>query len=324
MNKRSWFWTVLKLAVSIALVGVLLRAVGVEDAISRIASVHPGWLAFGFGVGFVQLWICAGRWQAVLDAIGAALPFKDVFVFWYIGAFFNQTLPSAVGGDVVRGYLAYKDGVGFAPVFNSLILERVVTVLALLVLVAGLSPFTVGMVESANWFIAAAWAALAVGVVGAFVLTILDRLPARVAHWRLVQGMAVLAGDARALLLKPVHASAAMAWSLAGHVNLSVVVYLLARALDVELGLMTALVLFPPVLLAQTVPVSLAGWGVREGAMVAMFALVGMAGDEAFALSVLYGIVIALNSLPGVLFWLATGRRSMREAEAFAAKAEDA
>lgn len=108
---------------------VLLKAVGAQDALARLSSVDPAWLTLAAAVAFFQILICSERWRGVLAAIEARLSIKDSFVFWYVGAFFNQTLPSAVGGDVVRGYMAYKSGLGFAPVLSSLLLERVATVL---------------------------------------------------------------------------------------------------------------------------------------------------------------------------------------------------
>jgi len=322
MTQRRWLPTILKFAVSIVLVGALLNAVGAQDALGRIAGAHLGWLALAVFVGLVQLPICAARWQTVLLAVGAQVSYKVTFVYLYIGAFFNQTLPSAVGGDVVRGYMAYKDGVGFPVVLSSLILERVVTVLALLALVAGLSPFATGLLQGAGWYQGVAWLALAAGVAGTALLMVLDRVPERYTRFRVVRGLVVLAGDTRTTLLKAANAAPAMFWSLLGHVNLSVVVYVLARALDIDVELMTCMVLFPPVLLAQIVPISLAGWGVREGAMVALFSLAGIPAGEALALSILYGILFAVTSMPGAALWLASGRRSLKEAEAFAERAE--
>ena len=115
-SPRKWVGIVFKLGVSVALVAVLLNAVGAESALARITDVDGLWFAAALGVGLFQIVICSERWRGVLDVIGARLSPKRAFVYWYIGAFFNQTLPSSVGGDVVRGYLAYKDGLGFAPV----------------------------------------------------------------------------------------------------------------------------------------------------------------------------------------------------------------
>ena len=55
-----------------------------------------------------------------------------------------------------------------------------------------------------------------------------------------------------------------------------------------------------------------AGWGVREGAMVAMLGTIGIAANEALALSVAYGLLGLIGSLPGGVVWLATGNRTRR------------
>jgi len=320
--KSRWLGTVVKLVISLALVGVLLNAVGAGDAVARLGAVDPAWLALATAVALFQVMSCSERWRGVLAAIDARISFKNAFVFWYIGAFFNQTLPSSVGGDVVRGYLAYKRGLGFAPVLSSLVLERVVTVLALVVLVAGLTPFVADALQGGVWFQRLTLAALAAAVAGTALLMVLDRLPVALSRFRIIKGLVVLAGDARRALLHPANATRALGWSLLGHINLSLVAYLLARALHIDVSLMNCMVLFPPVLLAQIVPISLAGWGVREGAVVAIFALAGVAANEALALSILYGLVMAATSFPGVVLWLVSGRRTLKDAEAFAAQAE--
>lgn len=322
MSNRRWLGAAFKFVISLALVAVLLRAVGVEDAFARLRAVDPAWLALAMGVALFQVVICSERWRGVLAAIDAPLSFRDAWVFWYIGAFFNQTLPSAVGGDAMRGYLAYKRGLGFAPVLSSLVLERVATVLALVALVAALTPLVVADLDGGAWFQRAVWLVAAGAVAATALLMVLDRLPASLTRFRVVRGVVVLAGDARRALLHPVNAARALGWSLLGHINLSLVAYLLARALGVEIGLLDCLVLFPPVLLAQIVPISLAGWGVREGAVVALFALAGVAADQALAVSILFGLTMAVTSLPGVALWLASGRRTLKDAEAFAVKAD--
>lgn len=311
-----------KLGVSVALVAVLLNAVGAREALARIADVDGGWLAAALAVGLLQIVICSERWRGVLDVIDAPISPRRAFVYWYIGAFFNQTLPSSVGGDVVRGYLAYKDGLGFAPVLSSLVLERVVTVLGLVFLVAAFTPFVAHTFQGGAWFEGAVWLALALALGGTAVLMLFDRLPESLARFKAVRGLAVLAGDARALLLKPRPALRVLAWSVLGHVNLTLVAFFLIQGLGLEVGLLECLVLFPAVLMVQTLPISLAGWGVREGAAVALFQMVGVPGEGALALSILFGVVMALVSLPGVVPWIMSGKRNLHEAEDFASRVE--
>jgi len=319
MTLKRAFGLGLKFSISIALIWVLLDKVGVGEAMARLLSVHPGWLALAAVIAMVQVLICTCRWQAVLGGLYVSIGYKKAFKFWYIGAFFNQALPSSAGGDVVRGYLAYKDGMGLAPVLSSLFLDRAVTVLALVVLVASMTPFATLTLENDRWFIHAVFILLSGCVMGLMMIMLLDSTPGAWTKFRVVKAMHHLAGDTRRVLLHPWTASQVMVWSILGHINLVLVVYVLFRGVGVDLSLVDCLLLFPPVLLVQVLPISIAGWGVREGAMVAVFALVGVSSEAALAVSILYGLVLMVTSFPGAVLWLGSNAPAdTKDIEAFA------
>ena len=71
-----------------------------------------------------------------------------------------------------------------------------------------------------------------------------------------------------------------------------------------NLSFLDCLVLIPPVVLVSTIPISIAGWGVREAAMITLLALVGVAEADAFVLSVLFGLLTFGLSLPGGIVWI--------------------
>jgi uncharacterized membrane protein YbhN (UPF0104 family) len=66
-----------------------------------------------------------------------------------------------------------------------------------------------------------------------------------------------------------------------------------------HLDFFAAVVVFPFVLLLSMIPISLAGWGLREGAMFVVFALLGMPSEIALGVSILFGTWLLLSSLPG-------------------------
>ena len=74
-----------------------------------------------------------------------------------------------------------------------------------------------------------------------------------------------------------------------------------------NLSFLYCLVLIPPVVLVSTIPISIAGWGVREAAMITLLALVGVAEADAFVLSVLFGLLTFGLSLPGGIVWIIGG-----------------
>jgi hypothetical protein len=89
----------------------------------------------------------------------------------------------------------------------------------------------------------------------------------------------------------------------------------LARALDLHVGVLALATTVPVALLAASVPISIGGWGVREGVLVELLAAQGIAADSGLALSVLFGLALALASLPGGAWWLG-GRPRLAQAAA--------
>lgn len=81
-------------------------------------------------------------------------------------------------------------------------------------------------------------------------------------------------------------------------------VWLFAMAADMPVALIDCLILMPSVLLLSSLPISFAGWGVREGAIVYLFGQ--LTGDSASALvvSVLVGVASIVTSLPGLILWM--------------------
>ena len=305
MNKKL-IVTALKFLVSALLIWFLLGRIDIADIGDRLIGVSFAHVGLGAAVLVVQVGIGALRWGAVLDAIGTPMSWGMAARLFYIGAFFNQTLPSSVGGDAVRIYKVHRAGHTLGAAVNGVMLERAATVVALVLLVAATQPFFLPRAGpgAQAWAVPAIALFAAVTVGGLAFVMALDRLPAAIGHWRLVRGLARLAGDARKVFLVPGPALRALGWGVVGHVNVALAVYTLARDLDLNIGLVDCLALIPPVLLITTLPISIAGWGVRELSMVAAFGLIGVPDEGAVALSVLFGLVVAVMSLPGGLIWL--------------------
>ncbi len=304
---RKWLPWTLKLVLSGALIALVVGKVDVGEALRRARGVDGAMLIAALAMLWLQIPLATLRWLAVLRALAARLPFGRGFAIMYVGMFFNQALPSAVGGDAVRVWLTHRAGLGLGRAFNGVALERLAVVLGLVLLVAATEPFLIAKIGAFPGMWLFPLLALA-GLAGLVVLCLLDRMPAPLRRWRLVRAAMALSGDARRVFLRPRHALGTMSLVLLGHLNIALVFWLLAVGLDVGVTLLECVVLTPPVILAMTLPISVGGWGVREGAMVATFSLVGVAAESALVLAVLYGLVTVAVNLPGGLVWLGAGR----------------
>lgn len=311
MAKR-WLPWAFKLALTAAIIWFLATRIDLGDAARQAATIRPDMLALAVVLMLLQVLISAVRWQAVLRAIGALLAFRQVFEIFYIGVFFNIALPSSVGGDAVRMWKSRRAGLSLSGAVNGVMLERVVTVFGLVLMVAVTQPLLLRRLPDlpGTWVFPVLTLVALAGIVG---LMLLDSLPATLRRWAVVRGLGHLAQDSRRLFLIPRNATLSLVWALLGHVNLALTVLVLALGLDLGVDIVDCLVLVPPVILITTLPISIAGWGVREMAMVTAFGFVGVPPASGLALSVLFGLVIVVTSLPGGVLWLLSG--AGREAE---------
>jgi hypothetical protein len=106
-----------------------------------------------------------------------------------------------------------------------------------------------------------------------------------------------------------------LAVTIFGHINLALLIWVLALGLQAKVTVVDCLVLVPPVVLVATLPISIAGWGAREVAMVTLFGFIGVPAAQSTVMSVLFGLSGILISLPGGLFWLFAKNRKQMPAE---------
>ena len=304
--KKKHFILILKVFVSVGLIWILVSGFDLGAAGGRILNVDFITLGLAIFIFFVQLVICVVRWRVVLAAIGGGLSFLDSFHFYLVGWFFNQALPSSVGGDAVRIYDSYKRGLKLSCAFNSVMLERVATVFGLIIILVITAPFFAERVgdDKAGWIFPTIFMFGATGFAGLVLLMFVDRLPLKNSRWQFVRGLAVFAADARQVFLHPSNASKVLFWAIVGHANVSLAVYCLGLSIGLEITWLDCLALIPPILLIMALPISIAGWGVREGAMITAFGLIGVPGEGAFALSILFGLMGLLIAVPGGIVWL--------------------
>ncbi len=99
------------------------------------------------------------------------------------------------------------------------------------------------------------------------------------------------------------------------HAMTGMAIYEVAHGLGLSIGLLECVVLTPPVSLLTVLPISMAGWGVREAGMVAALAFAGVAANDALVVSILFGLLLMLISIPGGVFWLYTHRHLQPDRE---------
>jgi uncharacterized membrane protein YbhN (UPF0104 family) len=282
---------------------LVLRQVDLAELGTTLRAMDWALLATGLLQMLVVPFLGSVRWQLVLFAMkekGRIWPLSRLF---WIGMLLSQVLPSSTGGDVVRVFMIWRSGTSLRGSFNSVLLERASILITLIAFVALLLPFLASRVIVAQLFWIAP--ALLIGsLVGLIILMSADRFLKQLPDLRLVRAIASLSADARHVYLSR------FGWLLIVVCVLTLVnLCLAAWWIGLSIEFVDYLVFIPVVTVITLVPVSLGGWGVREGAVVALFGLVGVPSHLALAFSILFGFAGVLASLPALGFlWYGPNR----------------
>jgi len=289
--------------VTAGLLWALLAHADLSRAKELLDHVSLPLLAAGAAALLATSPFSALRWHIVLATETTSPGPWTLLKIVLVGLFFNQVLPSGVGGDAVRAWRCHRLGVGVAASIRSILLDRVSGYFVLVVLFAAGLPVLLHVLPDVHQRYGLILL-LGVSLCGLMALFLIDYLPWRLLRFRLVAELAALSREGRRLFGRPARSGAIIALATAT-VGLSIVAFrLVAGSLGVDLPFRSWVVIAPPVTLIQLVPVSLAGWGVRELGFVVVLAGFGVPAEAALAASLLVGLCMMVVGLPGGLLWL--------------------
>jgi len=325
---RSLLSFFLKTIVTGGLLYVVFQRAGMQDVVRQLSAISGWWIALCALALFAQTALTAVRWLIVLRHLEGRWRFIDLWRYVVIGSFFNQFLPSGMGGDVFRIWYVRQEGLSWGKATASVITDRVIGLVGLFVLIAAGIPYllTVPAAGTVRDVLIALAVALALAIAAFLWLDVfieklarfaaLDRLIARSARLsHLFEGVQRTSPIIRNMLAGR-WGFAALALSIANQLLAGAVVFAFGIHVKAGVGGAPAMLLFPFVLLVSMVPISLAGWGMREGAMVVVFSLIGTTATAALAMSLLFGIALFVAALPGGVLWLSSQGPAARESKA--------
>ena len=305
---RPRFGAAVRGLASVGLLGVAVWLVDPAAVVGHLAGLAMWAVAFAIALHAVIVGLIGWRWHGVVALHATGFGLWRATTVSFAGALFNQLLPTSVGGDVVRAWLARDSGLATGDAVASVVVDRVVGLVSLVAFVGAMV-----LVFGSRWeapAVSALFLTLVPAAAAGCVVLCWPRLPGALGRWRGRLGGDRLARDLRALWGRPRLLTWLAALAVAGHVIAGVIGYALAVGAGLDLSLTDCLLVFPAMVLATMVPVSVAGWGVREGAAVGLLGLVGVAPAAAVALSIAFGATQLVAAVPGVLAW--TGARHAR------------
>lgn len=300
------FWV--KAVITVAILAIVLVRVDLSALAKALSHVNWPLFLLAVGLSFPMGFTAIQRWRYVAATFGEELSISRAFVYTWIGQFINLGFPTVLGLDSVRAWKMHKQGITLGLATRIVVVDRLFSLLTILILIAVALPHLWSL-PGGKIFKQSATLAFALGCAGLAGLSAAEWVGRSNFVPKLLRHLYQLAKDFNHTLFGNAVATLKMTvWSALNHLCRIAIVFFLAMALGLSVSFLDVFTLGPSALLIAMVPITLAGWGVREMVFIQAFSLAGVTSSDALALSLLYGIVFLITGLLGGLVWFAERR----------------
>lgn len=291
----------IKIGLSIAIIGYILSKFDLLAVWEIIQNARFELIAAALIVQVLSQTVAAYRWSLIM----AMLKFQHAFGFYlrsyFKGSLFNQVLPTSIGGDAFRVAEVSAHGGLIREAFYGVFIDRIVGLVGLLLLnllanslQSNLLPYEVFMAINLI---------LGLALFGLFILMAVHKFHFFNRH-KVTRPFYQLSERFRFIYKTPKRISQQLGLSILIHLLSMIAIFGIGHSVGINEPLVNYLVIIPPAILLTILPISFAGWGVREGALVVLFMMIGIDEAQVIAMSILYGLLLIVSALPGVYFYL--------------------
>jgi hypothetical protein len=306
----------LKITVSGCLLAYLFSVADIDQFVSRITSLSPEFVVFGWFYYAICQWISAYRWQQFLTAEGANVPVGKLFNFYMIGMFLNNFIPGGLGGDVVKGYRLHQTINNTNLAIVSVFLERLTGLLGLTLIAVLATPFNLVKLQSDVTLLAVAGSVVFLLMV---VLFIWCPPMARFNLWLAKTVFPHAFYEKLSQLYLALYSFRKHRKTLASATLISAVLQLMfafyyalaAQALHIQIDFIYFVLFLPAITIITMVPLSIGGLGLREAVMISLFGSIGVSSADVLSISLsVYSINLLLSLFGGLLLLQGSFSRS--------------
>lgn len=309
-----------KICVSSGLIIFLIKIIDIETLKKTLAGINPIYLILSVAAMFGVLILASVRWRICLMPQGIDVSIANSVRYSLIGFFFNNFAPSTVGGDVAKGVIVGRSSKKKLGTAISILMDRLIGLQAtgILALLALFASFGLP-IDRRIRFLIAAFVFIVVSVLALILHRGASRRIASFLSRRKLENIA----DKVSSLSKAFSEYLAYPGFLKNALGISLVLqlaniwvnYIIAQGLGIELSFLYFLILIPLVTSVMSIPVSLNGLGLREGAFVLFFGMAGLSKEKALSISFSYYAIVLFFSMVGGILLLFSGLRKERRGE---------
>jgi uncharacterized membrane protein YbhN (UPF0104 family) len=293
LKTNKIFTLIIKFAVSAALLYIVLSKIELEQVFSMLKGMSLPVFISAIFLYILAQFISTLRWKLLLPGV---LGVRKLFSLYMLGAFFNTLLPGVIGGDAVKGFYLYQATGRGSLTLASIFMDRYLGFVVLIAICALAFPFGYKYFYGSRleWLLPLVVLSFIIGSFLVFGLRLGKRIKILSGFYEYFHSYR----NQKEVIGKTLLLSVLV--QLAGIFS----VYILALGIGQHIPFLACLIFVPLIVMFTTLPISISGLGVREGAFVLFLGLIGIKPGVATAISLSWFVSITAGSLLGLIEYI--------------------
>ena len=293
---KKYLFFFIKIIISLIIICLLVSKIPLNNIKDQITSDNViNIFSLGLFLSLITL-LPSLRWNLLLRAQKVNLDKLLTYKLLMVSTFFGQLLPGFIGSDTLRALSLKKRGYTIAHAVNSIIYDRIFALISLIFIVEinlfiwkDFTPSVISIISNILFCLI---------ITLLLLLKIFETRFLKFSHFnKYLVYLHYILGNKKALIK-------IFALSFLSHYLVFFMAFLLGLALNMPADLKMYAFAMPVIIFASVLPITISGWGVREGASIFVFGIFNIPPGQAFIFSISFGLITMISSVPGLFFFL--------------------
>ena len=297
MSLRGAFTLLIRIFIILLSILILYIILDFNKLKIVFSNINYSPLIFAVAIYLLAQLVSAQRFIYVSESLGYSIPFYNSVRVHFIGLWFNNIMPTGLGGDIIKAGM-FKKSMGLSSAITACFLDRgfgmifmiictflqmplyyfffgyALTLTVLLICIVTLTLVALGMI----------WAKKDLNKTLTFL------------KWFHIFFNDLNKSFNKKFLLKQLWVCFIV------HFNGIIAYFFIGLSLGISVEAINYVLIVPLIFLTALLPISFAGWGLRELSAVALFSLIGVSNELAFTSAVFFGLLSIIIGIPGIIF----------------------
>lgn len=312
-KRKKWVSFALRIGITLLLFIFLFKSLSWSTLIQALAHVQFGKLLLGLVIGVMGIVISSYQWRSLLHAERIKYDLADLIDLYMVGIAFNHFLPTGMGGDAVKAVQVGRASGNGAGSTSAVVMSRLtgfigMLLLALPVLVIWHGQFKQNIIL---WFLLLSFLVLGMISGAIFMAAVLPKLyKGKWSNHRIFASVMKTGNALQTAVRRPFAMSKATLFGVGFWLVACLNHYAYGIALGIQVPLYFYFIAIPFVALVTFLPISINGFGLREGAFVFIFSTAYVAPTSSLLLALFMDAQALLFGLVGICIYLKMGSKS--------------